>query len=113
VAGSQQLVSAMISTSQASFVAGVFSTDAGNQTDPKFLRGKPAEQLAAAAAGVPTPFDIPGMTLGVFPTGLIITGAWTLFVFAAVGFGTVARSQWRDEYRRAVKQQKVETVRRL
>jgi hypothetical protein len=77
------------------------------------LRGKPAEQLAAAAAGVPTPFDIPGITLGVFPVGLIVTGAWALFFFVAVGFGTVARIQWRDEYRRAVRQQKVDNVRRL
>jgi len=109
----RQLVNTSLSSTESSFVAGVFSAPAGSRQDPKFLLGLPAEQVAAAAAGIPTPFGVPGLSLGVFPTGLIITSVWVLLFSTVVGLGTIGRIQYREEFRRRVREQKSETVRRL
>jgi hypothetical protein len=108
-----QLVNTSLSSTESSFVAGVFSRAAGNITDPKTLLGNPQEQLAAAAAGLPTPFVVPGLALGVFPTGLIVTGTWMFLFVTAVGLGTLGRIQFRDQYRRALRAQKEESQRRI
>ncbi|KAF2401983.1 hypothetical protein EJ06DRAFT_555588 [Trichodelitschia bisporula] len=107
-------LSTAVNTTEASFVTGVFSrASSTNDTSPKALLGKPAAQLAAQAAGLPTPFVVPGVSLGVFPTGLIITGAWVLIFATAVGGGTVQRVRWREQYRRQVRARGVEGVRRF
>jgi len=110
---SQKQVNTTLSSTEASFNAGVFSNVAGNATDPKSLLGKPQLQIAAAAAGLPTPFDVPGLSLGIFPVGLIVTGSWMLIFFSVVGYGTFGRMQYRDQYRRAIKSQKEEAQRRI
>ncbi|RMZ84937.1 hypothetical protein DV738_g335, partial [Chaetothyriales sp. CBS 135597] len=47
-------------------------------------------------------FTLPGTTLGIFPTGLIVTCAW-LFIFCiAYGVGTVERFQHRSFYRKRI-----------
>ncbi|RDI82710.1 hypothetical protein Vi05172_g7169 [Venturia inaequalis] len=102
------VVNTSLSSTESSFVAGVFSKAAGNVADPKALLGNPQDQLAAAAAGLPTPFVVPGLSLGVFPVGLIVTGTWMFFFVTAVGLGTLGRMQFRDEYRRAIRAQKEE-----
>ena len=58
-----------------------------------------APTAAAAAVAKAGPFSLPGTTVGVFPVGLIITSTWALLFFAAVGFGTWERMQFRDQYR--------------
>jgi hypothetical protein len=108
-----QVVNTSLSSTEASFVAGIFSRAAGNLTDPKQLLGQPAEQLAAAAQGKPTPFVVPGLSLGVFPVGLIVTSIWMVLFATAVGLGTLGRIQFREQYRRAVLAQKAETQRRI
>lgn len=107
------VVNTSLSSTESSFVAGVFSKVAGNVTDPKALLGNPQEQLAAAAAGLPTPFVVPGLSLGVFPVGLIVTGTWMFFFVTVVGLGTFGRLQFREQYRRAIRAQKEETQRRI
>ncbi|TID26932.1 gb [Venturia nashicola] len=106
-------INTSLSSTESSFVAGVFSKAAGNVTDPKELLGNPQEQLAAAEAGLPTPFAVPGLSLAVFPVGLIVTGTWMFFFVTAVGLGTLGRMQFRDQYRRAIRAQKEETQRRI
>jgi hypothetical protein len=108
-----KVVNTSLSSTESSFVAGVFSRAAGNITDPKTLLGNPQEQLAAAAAGLPTPFALPGLALGVFPVGLIVTGTWMVLFVTAVGLGTLGRIQFRDQYRRALRAQKEESQRRI
>jgi hypothetical protein len=108
-----KVVNTSLSSTESSFVAGIFSRAAGNITDPKTLLGNPQEQLAAAAAGLPTPFAIPGVSLGVFPVGLIVTGTWMVLFVTAVGLGTLGRIQFRDQYRRAIRAQKEELQRRI
>jgi len=108
-----QPVNTTLSSTESSFVAGVFSRTAGSLTDPKYLAGKPAAQLAAAAAGSPTPFVLPGTSLGVFPVGLIVTLTWLVFFAGAVGFGTIGRIQFREQYRKEVKGQQASGFRRF
>jgi hypothetical protein len=47
-------------------------------------------------------FVLPGTTFGIFPVGLIVTGAWTLLFFVAFGLGTLGRIRHRDIYRKRV-----------
>lgn len=109
----QKQVNTMLSSTEASLNAGVFSKTNGNATDPKALLGQPQEQIAAAAAGLPTPFDVPGLSLGVFPVGLIVTGSWMFLFFSVVGYGTFGRIQYRQQYRLAIRAQKEEMQRRI
>jgi len=111
--GNGQQVNTTLSSTEASFVAGIFSRSAGNSTDPKDILGQPAEQLAVAAEGLPTPFVVPGLALGVFPVGLIVTSAWMLLFSLTVGLGTFGRIQFRDQYRRAIRLQQAESQRRI
>jgi len=110
---SGMMLNASLSPMQASFVAGVFSMQTAITTDPKTILGNPAEQLAVAQAGSPTPFVVPGLSLGVEPVGLVVTGIWTLVFTAAVGFGTLGRIQFREQYRRQLKAQRDEGVQRF
>lgn len=110
---SGMMLNASLSSMQASFVAGVFSTQPAVMTDPKTILGKPAVELMAAQAGSPTPFVVPGLSLGVEPVGLIVTGIWTLIFTVAVGLGTLGRIQFREQYRRQLKTQRDEGIQRF
>jgi hypothetical protein len=101
----ERTVSTILSPTEASFVVGLFTDPNGSLSDPSFLLDKPALKIEAAAQGLPTPFIVPGLSLGVFPTGLIVSSVWTLFFFIIVGFGTLGRMQFREEYRAAIRAQ--------
>lgn len=77
---------------EAGFVNGVFSQEAA------------ALREAATAAANDPAFVLPGTTLGIFPTGLIITSIWALFFISAVGLGTLGRLQFRNAFRRSTGQ---------
>jgi hypothetical protein len=108
-----QNVSSELSSTEASFNAGLFTTSSGSLTDPSFLLDNPAEKIIAAEQGLPTPYIVPGLSLGVFPTGLIVTGAWMLIFFITVGYGTLGRIKFRDQYRRDMKAYKTNGIRRI
>ncbi|KAK5047863.1 hypothetical protein LTR84_006051 [Exophiala bonariae] len=92
-AESQKAVSAnMTSGEGAWFVIGEFSSD----FDEKLVTPAAAKN----AIEVALPFILPGVTLGIFPTGLIITMAWTGLFFLAYGLGTFGRIRYRDAYRK-------------
>jgi len=74
------------------FVIGAFE---GDFTDAAIQPGMVSAALAQSAA-----FVLPGTTLGIFPTGLIVTCAWTLLFFVAFGFGTLGRIKHRSNYRK-------------
>ncbi|RVX75958.1 hypothetical protein B0A52_00315 [Exophiala mesophila] len=92
-AESQRAVSANITAGDGAwFVIGEFSRD--------FDASLVTAAAAADAISIAVPYKLPGVTLGIFPTGLIITGAWTLIFFLAYGFGTLGRIKYRDAYRK-------------
>ncbi|KAI9805077.1 MAG: hypothetical protein M1825_000911 [Sarcosagium campestre] len=82
-------VKTVLSSKEASFVSGSFQA---------FTAASAAEALASAG-----PFELPGTTLGMFPTGLVITGVWAGIGIAVVAWGTVGRFRFRDQYRRRIK----------
>lgn len=92
-AESQRAVSANITAGDGAwFVIGEFSRD--------FDQFLVTAAAATDAISIAVPYKLPGVTLGIFPTGLIITGAWTLIFFVAYGFGTLGRIKYRDAYRK-------------
>ena len=56
--------------------------------------------LQEAAIAHSSAFKLPGVTLGMFPTGLIITCSWLLIFVVAYGAGTIGRWRNRSFYRR-------------
>lgn len=95
----QTSVTADIAVSDiAYFVAGQFK----DQATPQLAAQAANPSMAAAAVTAGSPFNIPGRTLGIFPTGLIVTCAWTLFFFITFGVGTVGRIRHRNAYRKRV-----------
>ena len=50
-----------------------------------------APAAAAAAASKAAMFTIPGKTLGIFPTGLIVTGSWAVLFIGTITLGTIGR----------------------
>ncbi|KAL9593930.1 MAG: hypothetical protein Q9219_007310 [cf. Caloplaca sp. 3 TL-2023] len=92
---SGKVITTILSSSEASFVNGVFA----EQVKTVASAGVPAASAAANAGK----FVLPGRTLGIFPVGLIITSAWTFLFILTVGYGTVERIRFREAYRRRVK----------
>ena len=45
-------------------------------------------------------FILPGVSLGIFPVGFILTASWATVFVGAVGYGTFGRLRFRDSYRR-------------
>ena len=58
--------------------------------------------LAADAISSSTVFVLPGVRLGIFPTGLIITGVWCVLFLGAFGYGTVGRIVHQKRFRRRI-----------
>jgi hypothetical protein len=73
-----------------------------DNTEAAFVNGFFSDKMLAAAAPPTAPFVLPGVTLGIFPTGLIITGVWAVLFIGAVGAGTIGRYQFRQAYRRRI-----------
>jgi hypothetical protein len=69
------------------------------------------QATAAPAAAEDPPFVIPGTKLAFFPTGLVVTCIWAAGFLGAVGFGTIGRIQFREQYRRRVKREMATGIR--
>ncbi|KKZ61346.1 hypothetical protein EMCG_04065 [[Emmonsia] crescens] len=97
---SQQLIMTTLSSDTLSYVAGFFTNEDNspvNITIPDASSRLP--DIVAAA----TAFVLPGTTLGIFPTGLIITGVWAGAFLGAVGYGTLTRMKFRAHYRQRLR----------
>lgn len=105
-AESQKAVSANITAAEGAwFVIGEFSSDFDeNQVTPA---------VANKAIEIALPFILPGVSLGIFPTGLIITMAWTGLFFLAYGLGTLGRIKYREAYRKRMAAQIGRTGKRI
>ncbi|KAI9841974.1 MAG: hypothetical protein M1837_007540 [Sclerophora amabilis] len=78
-------VSTTLSSKEASFINGIMSQPLNTLTT------NPAKEI---------PFVLPGVTLGIFPVGLIITCTWAALGIAVVSWGTIGRYKFRHHYRR-------------
>jgi hypothetical protein len=105
---SGQPLTAALSSSDASFLNGVFATTGTVNTDDPA-----AAASATAAAQAAQPFELPGTRLAFFPVGLVITSVWTAIFFLAVGLGTFGRLQFREQYRRRIKREMANGVRTI
>jgi hypothetical protein len=82
----------LTSTDTAFFVVGDFKD--------QFMTALIDPTFQAAAIAASSAFILPGTTLGIFPTGLIVTCAWLLLFIIAYGVGTLERIQHRSIYRK-------------
>ncbi|KAL8996216.1 MAG: hypothetical protein Q9169_004238 [Polycauliona sp. 2 TL-2023] len=92
---SGKVITTELSPNEASYVNGIFASQTTTST--------PAGASASSAAAEAATFVLPGQSLGIFPTGLIITSSWTLLFVLTVGYGTIERIRFREAYRRRLK----------
>lgn len=107
---SGQDVKATLSSQEASFVNGVFAKQTtATPTDAAALASASAAVISAA------PFVVPGQTLDprVTKAGLIVTLVWAVNFIGVVGLGTYGRIQFREQYRRRVKNEVARNMRTI
>lgn len=94
---SGSVVQTNISSNEAAFVAGVFSTEV---VLSDFNRAQLAveEEIARLKNGT-TAFVLPGVQILIFPIGLIITSVWLVIFLVAYGYGTFCRYNFAVQYR--------------
>lgn len=92
---------------EASFVTGVFA----DQPVSTASSGTPA--FTSAVIDHKIKFVMPGTTLGIFPVGLVITGSWAVAFVAVVGYGTVGRLRFREQYRRRIKREMARAIKMI
>lgn len=102
-----QPVTVVLSSSEATFVNGVFS----KVFSPTKSRVIPPLQTLVVAPDAP--FVVPGLTFGLFPVGLVVTGTWTLLFISTIVYGTIGRMRFRDQYRRRLTMAKKATLSRI
>ena len=102
---SQPIQTNVSATDGAWFVVGQFTNE--------FKTDLVTSNVATAAIAAAAPFVLPGTTLGIFPTGLIVTGSWTVLFLLAYGLGTLGRIQYRTAYRKRKAAQAGRTGKRI
>ncbi|CCU77307.1 hypothetical protein BGHDH14_bgh03973 [Blumeria hordei DH14] len=75
------------------FVNGVFS---GPFLPTKATLAPPIQTLVVSKDAA---FIVPGLNFLIFPIGLVITGLWTIAFVSTIGYGTIRRTQHRDDFR--------------
>ncbi|KAK0390102.1 hypothetical protein NLU13_3675 [Sarocladium strictum] len=90
-------VSTPVSANEASFLAGVFSSQSV-MSDFSAAQLAVDKSLEALKNGT-IAFVLPGTQIMIFPIGLIITCAWLIIGLAAYGFGTFERMQYAEMYK--------------
>lgn len=58
--------------------------------------------LQTLVVGPGETFVLPGTQILITPIGVAITGTWALLLAMTVGYGTVSRLRFKDQYRRRV-----------
>ena len=99
-----QTIATNVSSNEAAFVAGVFSKEVFMSDFA--LASKAVEDITINLRELDpsdpkyVAFVLPGVSLMVYPIGLIITGLWTLVGFSVISFGYFERVSYRDQFRR-------------
>lgn len=90
-------VSTNISSNEAAFVNGVFSKEVIMSETSRAQTA--VNDIKAGLANGTVAFVLPGVSLMIFPVGLVITGLWTVLAFATYGYGTYNRINYRHTFR--------------
>ncbi|TLD04133.1 hypothetical protein PgNI_11174 [Pyricularia grisea] len=92
-----QTVSTNVSSNEAAFVAGVFadSTVMSEFGVANMAVDRSLEMLANGTIA----FVLPGVSIMIFPVGLIVTSIWTVGLCGAIAFGTFNRIGFREQFR--------------
>jgi hypothetical protein len=88
-----------LSSDTISYVAGQLAQTGATPTN---ITEPEAKALASPIISSASAFVLPGTRIMVFPTGLIITCAWTGIFVLAVGYGTIGRYRFRQHYRHRI-----------
>ncbi|KAJ4289297.1 hypothetical protein N0V88_007048 [Collariella sp. IMI 366227] len=96
--GDNQPVSTNVSSNEAAFVTGVFSSDVV-MSNFRMAELAVEAEIAKLKNGT-VAFVLPGVQLMIFPVGLIITSVWLVAGMVAYGFGTYTRYNFREAHRR-------------
>ncbi|KAI1653753.1 hypothetical protein F4813DRAFT_244506 [Daldinia decipiens] len=92
-----QQVTTNVSSNEAAFVNGIFSTDV--VMSDFTLASVAVENITAQLIEGTVAFVLPGVNILIFPVGLIITSIWFVVGFGFYAFGTYERYNYRDTYR--------------
>lgn len=93
-----QVVTTNVSSNEAAFVAGAFSSTVALSTTA--IAQLAVDNVVAGLANGTVAFVLPGVNLLIFPVGLVIAGSWFIIGFSVIGFGFFERVQYRESYRR-------------
>lgn len=93
-----QTVSTNVSSNEAVFVAGAFSTQVVLSTTAQAQLA--VDAVVGGLANGTVAFVLPGVNLLIFPIGLVIAGIWLVIGATVIGFGFFERVQYREHYRR-------------
>lgn len=104
-----QTVSTNVSSNEAAFVAGVFSQEV--IMSDFALAQAAVDKMRTKMLNQETAFVLPGVTIMIFPTGLVICGTWLALFLAAWGYGTYMRMNFREQYRRRAARAGASTMR--
>lgn len=91
-----------LSSTEASFVNGAFSESTGVPSS-RIASSSLSSFSTSAPIDSSQPGELPGVTLGIFPIGMLITLAWSALLMGAVGLGTLRKLQFRTHYRHRIR----------
>ena len=99
-----QTIATNVSSNEAAFVAGVFSKEvfmsefaiASQAVEDIIYVMREVDPTAPNSVA----FVLPGVSIMIFPIGLVITGTWFLIGLGVIGFGYYERMSYRDQFRR-------------
>ncbi|CAJ2512562.1 Uu.00g055770.m01.CDS01 [Anthostomella pinea] len=96
--GAGQTVSTNVSSNEAAFVNGIFSSEVvlSDVARASLAVANVTAQLHNGTIA----FVVPGVNILIFPVGLVVTGLWTVIGVCAYAFGTYERYGYREMYRR-------------
>ncbi|KAJ9137530.1 hypothetical protein NKR23_g9111 [Pleurostoma richardsiae] len=90
-------VSTNVSSNEAAFVTGVFSTEVVMSDTAKAQAA--VDDIVAKLKTSEVAFVLPGVQLLIFPVGLVVTSVWLVAGVAVIGLGFFERVSYREQYR--------------
>lgn len=84
---------------EAAFLVGTFSQQK-SVTQANVAQGQPPMQTLVVGPG--QKFVLPGTQILITPIGAAVTGSWALLLTVTIGYGTIMRMRFKEQYRRRV-----------